>query len=176
MLERFYPQRRLRSAYEIPYEQYLRKGFRGVIFDIDNTLVPHNAPADGRARELFSRLHAMGFQTCLLSNNREPRVREFAGEVDSPYIFKAGKPKIKGFERAMEKMGTGQKDTLFVGDQLFTDVYGANRAGVYSILTDPINPREELQIVLKRFLERPLLKAYERRERKGRRAGKTEGE
>lgn len=169
MLEWFYPKRRLGSAYEIPYEAYKKRGFQGVIFDIDNTLVPHNAPADKRAGELFGRLHAMGFETCLLSNNREPRVKEFAQKVDSAYIFKAGKPKVGGYERAMEKMGTRRETTLFVGDQLFTDVYGANRAGIYSILTDPIDPKEEIQIVLKRFLERPLLAAYERRQRKGRR-------
>lgn len=174
MLERFYPKRRLGSAYEIPYKKYREKGFQGVIFDIDNTLVPHNAPADKRAKELFGRLHAMGFKTCLLSNNREPRVKAFAQEVESAYIFKAGKPGVRGYDRAMEKMGTRRETTLFVGDQVFTDVYGANRAGIYSILTDPINPREEIQIVLKRFLERPLLAAYERRRRKGRRAD-TEG-
>ena len=62
----------------------------------------------------------------------------------------------------MEKMGTEVGNTLFVGDQLFTDIYGANRAGVKSILVNPIHPREEIQIVLKRFLERPVLAAYER--------------
>ena len=75
MLEMFYPQRYEVSAYVIPYDHYHAQGIRGVIFDVDNTLVPHDAPADGQARELFRHLHEMGMETCLLSNNKEPRVK-----------------------------------------------------------------------------------------------------
>ena len=161
-LERFYPKERIASAYEIPYEKFREYGYRGIIFDIDNTLVPHGAPADGRAVALFKRLHGLGFATCLLSNNKEPRVKSFAEQVKSPYLYKGGKPSPAGYRRAMERMGLGPGETLFVGDQLFTDIYGANRAGLYSILVNPIHPREEIQIVLKRFLEKPVLAAYER--------------
>ena len=66
----FYPDEWLDSAYDIPYEQFYQKGMRGIIFDIDNTLVPHGAPADERAVQLFERLRAIGFHTCLLSNNK----------------------------------------------------------------------------------------------------------
>ena len=78
MLEVFYPKKMMDSAYEIPYETMLERGIRGVIFDIDNTLVPHGAPADERALDLFRRFHQMGMKTCLLSNNKEPRVAAFA--------------------------------------------------------------------------------------------------
>lgn len=163
MLERFYPQRYEVSTYVIPFDHYQARGFKGVIFDVDNTLVFHDAPADRQALEFFRRLKDMGMKTCLLSNNKEPRVKDFAKQVDSPYIFKAGKPGIRGYERAMELMGTSREDTLFVGDQLFTDVYGANRAGIYSILVKPMNPKEEIQIVLKRYLEKPVLYFYRRK-------------
>ena len=166
MFRAFYPKRYLASAYEIPYENMKEKGIRGVIFDIDNTLVPHDAPADERAVELFRRLHAMGLQTCLLSNNKERRVAPFAAAVGPAYIYKAGKPSKKGYERAMERMGTDSSSTLFVGDQLFTDVYGANRAGLYSILVKPINPKEEIQIVLKRYPEKLILWRYEKEKRR----------
>ena len=167
MLERFYPRLYVDSASQVPYETLWEKGYRGVIFDIDNTLVEHGEPADARAKELFSRLHAIGFQTCLLSNNKEARVRPFAQGVKSAYLAKAGKPGRAGYERAMQRMGTNRENTLFVGDQLFTDVWGANRAGIFGILVRPINPKEEIQIVLKRFLERPILWAYRRKQRKG---------
>ena len=160
MFRRFYPGRQIGSAYEIPFETYRARGFQGVIFDIDNTLVPHGAPADDRAVRLFERLRGLGMKTCLLSNNKEPRVSSFAGQVNSPYIFKAGKPAVGGYQKAMDRMGTSRDTTLFVGDQLFTDIYGANRAGIYSILVNPINPREEIQIVLKRYLEKPVLASY----------------
>lgn len=165
MLERFYPRLYLDSAYEVPYEKFREQGFQGVIFDVDNTLVPHDAPADRQAVLLFERLRALGMRTCLLSNNKEPRVKSFAGQVDSLYLYKGGKPGVRGYGKAMELMGTDRTNTLFVGDQLFTDVYGANRAGIYSILVKPINPKEEIQIVLKRYLEKPVLKAYERHQR-----------
>ena len=162
MLEQFYPRLYLDSAYQVPYEDFRAKGYRGVIFDIDNTLVPHDAPADARASALFERLRALGMSTCLLSNNKEPRVKSFAGQVGSPYLYKGGKPAVRGYLAAAEKMGTSLDTTLFVGDQLFTDVWGANRAGIYSVLVKPINPREEIQIVLKRYLEKPVLRAYAR--------------
>ncbi len=165
MIQRFYPGRWEESTYGILFEEYEKKGIRGVIFDIDNTLVPHGAPADERAVALFKRLHSMGLHTCLLSNNKEARVKPFALQVDSPYLYRGKKPKRGGYERAMELMGTDPDSTLFVGDQLFTDVYGANRAGIYSILVKPIDPREEIQIVLKRFLEKPVLWCYSRQNR-----------
>ena len=162
MLEQFYPRLYLDSAYQVPYEDFRAKGYRGVIFDIDNTLVPHDAPADARASALFERLRALGMSTCLLSNNKEPRVKSFAEQVQSPYIYKAGKPWVKNYNRAVEQMGLTKEEVLFVGDQLFTDVYGANRAGIYGILVKPINPKEEIQIVLKRYLETVVLHFYKR--------------
>ena len=87
-------------------------------------------------------------------------MKSFAEQVGSLYIHKAGKPGVKNYLRAMELMGTDRRTTLFVGDQLFTDIYGANRSGIYAILVKPINPREEIQIVLKRYLEAVVLHYY----------------
>ena len=83
------------------------------------------------------------------------------------YIYKAGKPKRAGYEQAMRRMGTDVHTTLFVGDQIFTDIWGANRAGIYTILVKPIHPKEEIQIVLKRYLERIVLHFYFKKEHKG---------
>lgn len=163
MLENFYPDEYLDSAYEIEFDRLYREGYRGIIFDVDNTLVPHGAPADERAKRLFAHLKDLGYQCCLLSNNKEPRVKMFNDVVQVQYIFKAGKPKVSGYRQAMELMGTDKDNTLFVGDQIFTDVYGANRAGIRTILTKPIHPKEEIQIVLKRYLERVVLFFYRHR-------------
>lgn len=162
MLKMFYPDREVDSTYDIDFEELYKAGFRGVIFDIDNTLVPHGAPADERAVALFERLRSIGFQTMLLSNNKEPRVKMFHAGVKSSYIYKAGKPGRSGYQKAMELMGTDVKNTLFVGDQLFTDVWGAKRTGIMSILVHPIHPKEEIQIVLKRYLEKIVLFFYHR--------------
>lgn len=161
-LERFYPDVYLDSAYEIDYEGLYRQGYRGVIFDIDNTLVPHGAPADARSIALFERLYHIGFGSVLLSNNKEPRVKMFNDKVHSRYIYKAGKPAVKSYHKAMEMMGTDAASTFFVGDQLFTDVWGAKKAGIKTFLVKPIHPREEIQIVLKRRLEWIVLFFYKR--------------
>ena len=158
----FFPDRYCDSTYHIDYEALFKHGIRALIFDIDNTLVPHDAPADQRSIELFERLHKIGFSCLLLSNNKEPRVKSFAGKVKSLYIHKAGKPGKKGYIRAMKLMGTDTDSTAFIGDQIFTDVWGAKRVGMKTILVHPIDKKEEIQIVLKRFIERPILWAYRR--------------
>lgn len=160
MFETFYPGSYEDSTYVIDFEKLYKDGYRAVIFDIDNTLVPHGAPADQRAIDLFERLRKIGFRTTVLSNNKEPRVKSFAEQVGTPYIYKADKPSKKGYMKAMENMGTEISNTVFVGDQLFTDVWGAKRVGMKNILVKPIHPKEEIQIVLKRKLEKIVLKSY----------------
>ena len=166
ILERFYPDEYVASTYKIPFEKLYEEGYRGVIFDIDNTLVPHGAPADERAKKLFARLKEIGFESCLISNNQEPRVKMFNEEIQTRYIFNAHKPSTKNYIHAMEEMGTEKDNTLFVGDQLFTDVGGAKRAGIHNILVKPIHPKEEIQIVLKRYLERIVLHFYKKQRMK----------
>ncbi len=160
ILSQFYPDEYLDSTYVIDFDELYRKGYRGVIFDIDNTLVPHGAPADERAKDLFTHLKSIGFDCCLISNNQRPRVEMFNREIQVKFIEDAHKPSRKNYVRAMEMMGTDTTNTLFVGDQLFTDVFGAHRAGIHSILVKPIHPKEEIQIVLKRYLEKIVLHFY----------------
>ena len=169
MLSRFYPDDWVDSAYQIDYEKIYDRGYRGLIFDIDNTLVPHGAPADERAIALFARLKNLGFSCCLLSNNQMERVASFNEPIQVFFIENAHKPSAKNYRRAMEMMGTDERTTLFIGDQLFTDVYGAKRAGIRTVLVRPIHPKEEIQIVFKRYLERIVLFFYKRKrkERKG---------
>ena len=98
--------------------------------------------------------------SCLISNNQEPRVKMFNEEIQTNYIFNAHKPSTKNYKKGMEIMGTTPENTIFIGDQLFTDVYGAKRAGIRNILVKPIHPKEEIQIVLKRYLEKIVLHFY----------------
>lgn len=166
MLRTFYPKEYRDSTYDIDFDSFVKMGYQGVIFDIDNTLVPHGAPADERAKRLFTHLKELGMKACLLSNNKEPRVAMFNKDARVFTISKGGKPNPKGYQRAMELMGTDATNTLFVGDQLFTDVWGANLTGIYSILVKPIHPKEEIQIVLKRYLEKIVLFFYLREQKK----------
>ena len=169
MFEMFFPDRYVASTYVIDFEQLYEEGYRGLIFDIDNTLVPHGAPADKRATALFDRLKSIGFRCCLISNNQEPRVKMFNQDIGVDYVYNAHKPSTKNYVKAMEIMGTDKENSLFIGDQLFTDVWGAKRAGIRNILVKPIHPKEEIQIVLKRYLERVVLHFYKKNLKKGNR-------
>ena len=166
-MSNLFPDAYVKSSYEIDYEQLYKDGYRGIIYDVDNTLVPHGAPADEHAKELFERLKNIGFQCCLLSNNGEARVKMFNDVVHVNYIYKAEKPKAKGYEKAMKVMGTDKDTTIFIGDQIFTDIWGANRAGIRNFMVEYIHPKEEIQIVLKRYLERIVLFFYKHSKKAG---------
>ena len=164
-LEKFYPDSRKKSIYEVDFAGLYRKGIRGLIFDIDNTLVPHGVDADEGIERLFGELKKMGFKTFLLSNNKLERVKRFNTNIRSLYIYKAGKPNTVNYIKAMRMMGTKKDNTVFIGDQLFTDIWGAKKAGISTILLNPIDKKEEIQIVLKRYLEKIVLNAYEKERR-----------
>ena len=164
MFRTFFPDEYLDSTYEIDFEKLYQDGYRGLIFDIDNTLVRHGEPADERAVALFKRLKKIGFDCCLLSNNQYERVSSFNDAIGAQFIENAHKPSTKNYIRAMELLGTDRSNTVFIGDQLFTDIYGAKRTGIRNILVKPLNPKEEIQIVLKRYLERIVLYFYRKEE------------
>ena len=166
MFHKFYPTVYASSAYAVDFSKLYEKGYRALILDIDNTLVEHGAPPNEKAVAFFENLRKIGFQTCIISNNHEPRVKSFAEGVGSDYIFDAGKPSRKGYEEALRRMGTKKEETLFMGDQLFTDIYGANRAGLKSILVKPIHIDPEIQIRLKRLGEKIVLPFYIRNRNK----------
>ena len=173
MFRCFFPDEYLDSAYVIDYDRLYREGYRGLIYDIDNTLVPHGAPADERAIALFAHLRELGFGYCLLSNNQIERVSSFADAIGAQFIENAHKPSVRNYKKAMELLGTDTGNTIFIGDQLFTDVYGAKRSGIRNILVKPIHPKEEIQIVLKRYLEKIVLHFYKKEEGSGKtRVGK----
>ncbi|HKL99489.1 MAG TPA: YqeG family HAD IIIA-type phosphatase [Mobilitalea sp.] len=168
MLRKFYPKRIADSAFVIDYNKLYKEGYRGLIFDIDNTLVEHGADADQRAIDHIDRLKRMGFRVCLISNNKKERVARFNREIKVKYIHNAKKPAARNYIKATEIMGTTIKNTVFIGDQLFTDVFGANRIGMMTYFVKPIGPKEEIQIVLKRKLERIVLYYYRKDLKRGR--------
>ena len=165
MFECFFPDAYMDSTYVIDFEKLYKEGIRGVIFDIDNTLVPHGAPADERAMRLFARLRSIGLDYCLISNNQLPRVKPFADAVQAKFVEDAHKPSRKNYLKAMKLMHVDLDSCIFVGDQIFTDVYGAKRCGMRTILVKPLHPKEEIQIVLKRYLEKIVLYFYQKEKR-----------
>lgn len=129
-----------KTIYDIDPAALARRGVRLLLADLDNTLVPYGVPLpDEKLKGWRDELAAHGVTLFILSNNRhESRPRTFAQALDVPYIGHAGKPKTASFVKAMEQMGVAPEQTAIVGDQIFTDVLGGNRAGVATILVKPI--------------------------------------
>ena len=128
------------DIYEITGRALERRGFKLLLADLDNTLVPYGVPLpDDRLKAWRDDLAAHGVTLFVLSNNRhENRPRVFSEGLGVPYIGHAGTPKTPSFVKAMEQMGVTREQTAIVGDQVFTDVLGGNRAGVSPILVEPI--------------------------------------
>ncbi len=155
----FYPERIFGPARALDYAALYAEGLRGVIFDIDNTLVPQDMPADEGIPAFFEQVKAAGFTVCIVSNNEEPRVKQFADSAGVPYVFHAQKPSAKGFMEAMALLGTAKGETVCIGDQIFTDILGANRAGIRTILTEPVDLASDTFFIrLKRVFEKPFCK------------------
>src|SRR5690554_4897246 len=142
MLELFVPNEYVASVFDINLECLRKKGIDALIIDIDNTLVSWKTrTADRKLLEWFKAVEDMGFSTCLLSNNTKDRVVKFTEETRIPAVYRAAKPGKGAFRRAMALMGKPRSATAVVGDQVFTDILGGNRLGLYTVLVLPINKR-----------------------------------
>ena len=159
MIEKFYPCEYVKSVSDIEFKKLYDSGIKAVIFDIDNTLVFQDEDSTKETERLFSALHKLGLKTMILSNNNEERVRRFLRNIDSPYICKAYKPFRKGYLRALEMLAVEKEQAVFVGDQLFTDILGANRCGIRIILVRYIENSGSKPQLRRRF-EKAILRSY----------------
>lgn len=160
MFKCFYPTYMEKSVYHMDFDSYYKKGYKGFIFDIDNTLVGHDAPADEKAVNLLTGLMKKGYGVCLLSNNKGPRVYEFNKNINATTICDALKPKADGYVRAVDALGLNKNEILAIGDQLFTDIWGANRANIDVVLVERLYPKETKFIYFKRVLEKIVMLFY----------------
>ena len=160
MLKKFYPSEYVDSVFSIDYEKLYNKGYHGLIFDIDNTLVHHGDDSTEKVDNLFKSIKEIGFNTLLLSNNNEERVTRFNKNIGSLYICDAEKPKTKNYEKAVEMLNMKKSEVLVIGDQLFTDILGANKSNMDSILVKFIRQKNETSIGKRRKLENLILRFY----------------
>ena len=171
MFKKLYPGAYVESVFSIDYRALYNRGYRGIMFDIDNTLVPHGQDATKEIEDLFREIHEIGFKTLMLSNNSEERIQKFLENIDSLYIYDARKPSKVNYLKAVEMLGISKEKTICIGDQIFTDVYGANRSGIDNILVKYIRPANETKIGKRRTLEKVVLRFYQmkkvRQSRKG---------
>ncbi len=160
MLGIFYPGNYVEDVFSIDYEKLMAMGFKALILDIDNTLVPHGEGSTPAVDALFNRLHAMGWRTLLLSNNNRARIERFKENFDTLYIEEAGKPSPACYHHAVEMLEVKPSEVIVIGDQLFTDILGANRAGLASILVKYIGYYKKEKKGIRRNLEKVVLWFY----------------
>ena len=158
-LRLFFPDEKVHTVEDVDYEGLVNAGIKAVIFDLDNTIAKWGD--DSLAREindLLGRLNSLGLKIGILSNSRRKNVGDFARDLPFPHFFNANKPSGKGFYQLLEELGVSPEEAAMVGDQLFTDVLGANRINMYTIRVDPIDPDQEYSFTkINRVGERLLL-------------------
>ena len=162
-MDLLYPHQHLNSIYELNAADLHARGIRGIIADMDNTLVPWNDRAVyPRLASWLARLKEKGFRLCIVSNNSRERGGQLALDLDIPAIWYAIKPRRRAFRKALQMMELTPQETAVIGDQIFTDVLGGNRLGLYTILVTPITDKEFIWTRLMRKLERYVLKRLQR--------------
>lgn len=158
------PEYRLSRFEDATVEFLSSLGIKGIVLDIDNTLEPyeHAYPGDN-VIEWINALSEAGIKTAIVSNNNRSRVTTFNRTIGIPAYFNAAKPFKGNIVKAMRDMGTDTTNTIMMGDQVYTDVWGAHNAGIPAILVNPIKDKNNLLTKIKRVLEKPVLSKYERK-------------
>lgn len=162
-----YPNEYFNSVKEISIELLNKNNIKGLILDVDNTLINLERVMPAGVLEWAQDLKRNGIKICILSNsNNIKKVEEVAKIIDVPYIFFGKKPFKAGFLRAKGILKLNSNNIAVVGDQIFTDIIGANRCNMFSILVKPIEEKDYLITRIKRPVEKIIIKRYEEIKRK----------
>lgn len=138
-------------------------GITSLLADIDDTLTYHKDPQiPQKVLEFINLMKANNIKIILISNNSKKRVSKFAKKLNLPYIFRAFKPLPFGINLALKKLNISKNEAIIIGDQIFTDILGANLLGIKSILVDPFEKNQTAFLKLKRFFENPIRKKIKR--------------
>jgi len=162
-MKNFYPDKYYDSIYDIDFDYLQKKGIKGLLIDLDNTIIPRGKKEtpDG-LEKWFLGLSEKGFKICIVSNNWKTRAREVAESLGVPFVARAIKPRRKAFEQAMKIINTSGHQTAFIGDQVFTDVFGGNRVNLFTILVVPLSESDLFYTKILRKLERLVLKKVQK--------------
>ncbi|MCL2019803.1 MAG: YqeG family HAD IIIA-type phosphatase [Oscillospiraceae bacterium] len=160
MFKMFYPHEYIKNVFCIDYEKLYNMGYRGIIFDIDNTLVHHGEDCTKEVEKLFQTIHGIGLKTILLSDGGETRIKRFAKRINTLYIHDANKPSVVNCLKAVEMLNIKKEEVTVIGDQILRDIYGANKSGIVSILVEYMRYENEKKIGIRRNIENVILKLY----------------
>lgn len=162
-----YPNEYLNSVKDINIDLLNKNNIKGLILDVDNTLINLDKKMPVGVSDWARKVKSNGIKICILSNsNNIKKVEEVAKIIDVPYIFFGKKPLKTGFLRAKEILKLKNENIAVVGDQIFTDIIGANRCNMFSILVKPIEEKDYLITKIKRPIEKFIIKQYEKNKRR----------
>ncbi len=152
-----------------------KRGIKALILDVDNTLTRHNSQELSKeVEDWISLMKANGIKLMIASNNNAPRVAPFAQKIGIEAIPNSMKPFPVGYRKAQEKMGLPAQQIAVVGDQVYTDIVGANCCGMLSIMVKYFQPESYFFFKIKRFFERPVIRRYEKRGASAEQGGKAQ--
>lgn len=164
MYKKFLPDEYVKDIFHIKPETLKEKGIKGIITDLDNTLVEWDRPeATPEIIEWFKSMQHAGIIVTIVSNNNEERVKSFSEPLGIPFIHNARKPLSTSFVKARKSMGISKEETVVIGDQLLTDILGGNRKGLHTILVVPVATSDALITRFNRMIERRIMAKLKRR-------------
>jgi hypothetical protein len=164
MIDLLCPRLYVSSLFDINLEDLYQRGIRGILFDLDNTIIMRGTEScSPEIIDWLNELQGCGFKLCIISNNKSARVKMLAGELKVPAVYYAFKPFKRAFYQALGLVKTAPEETAIIGDQIFTDILGGNRLGLFTILVVPLNGKEHwLTRLINRRAEKALM-AYWRK-------------
>nr|WP_270179358.1 YqeG family HAD IIIA-type phosphatase [Alkalihalobacillus sp. CinArs1] len=158
------PDEHVEDIYQIKPEALKKRGVKGIITDLDNTLVEWDRPdATPELLKWFRQMSDEGIMVTIVSNNNKSRVEKFASPTEIPFIYEAKKPMTKAFRKALKDMKIAPDDAVVVGDQIFTDVLGGNRMGLHTILVVPVAKTDGVLTRFNRKMESAFLSWMKRK-------------
>jgi uncharacterized protein len=164
MLKNFLPDEHVQNILDISPEKLVERGVKGIITDLDNTLVEWDRPeATPELIKWFNSIKEKGILITIVSNNTQQRVKSFSDPVGIPFIYSARKPMNKAFKRALRDMKLKNEEIVVIGDQLLTDVLGGNRLGLHTILVVPVASSDGMWTRVNRKMERIILSWMKRK-------------
>lgn len=163
MLKKFLPNEFVNNVYAITPEHLKNLGIKGIITDLDNTLVEWDRPlATPELTNWFRSMKDAGIQITVVSNNNETRVGKFCEPLGIPFIHRARKPLAVSYKKVYQLLNLKADEVCMIGDQLLTDVFGGNRQGIHTILVVPVASTDGIWTRFNRMVERRILSSFKK--------------
>lgn len=165
-MKQFKPTYMIDSVAKIPFVLLERDNIHGIIFDVDNTLTIMGKGITNECYEWIKEAKNLGYRICLLSNSiNQRKIKKIMTDLDINGLYFARKPSLKGFKMSLDILDLKKEEVIMVGDQLLTDILGANRFGIRSILIKPLSIKEGPFTMLKRPIEKIILRRIKKEEK-----------